>query len=69
MRIKILGDCYYCIAGLNDKNKDHAQNCVEMGLQMINVIKYAIESYVCDYSCTSFNDAGLLVVRHLMTLV
>ncbi|XP_019862822.1 PREDICTED: adenylate cyclase type 2-like [Amphimedon queenslandica] len=39
MRIKILGDCYYCIAGLNDKNKDHAQNCVEMGLQMINVIK------------------------------
>lgn len=41
MRIKILGDCYYCVAGLyDDSNKDHAQNCVEMGLQMIEVIKY-----------------------------
>ena len=39
MRIKILGDCYYCIAGLYDSNKNHAQSCVEMGLQMIEVIK------------------------------
>ena len=42
MRIKILGDCYYCIAGLYDKSKDHAQHCVEMGLQMINIIKYIL---------------------------
>ena len=42
MRIKILGDCYYCIAGLYDDNKDHAQSCVEMGLQMIEVIKYGV---------------------------
>lgn len=42
MRIKILGDCYYCIAGLYDNNKDHAQSCVEMGLQMIEVIKYGV---------------------------
>ncbi|XP_019855357.1 PREDICTED: adenylate cyclase type 2-like isoform X2 [Amphimedon queenslandica] len=39
MRIKILGDCYYCVSGLYDSSKTHAQNCVEMGLQMIEVIK------------------------------
>ncbi|PFX15541.1 Adenylate cyclase type 6 [Stylophora pistillata] len=36
-RIKILGDCYYCIAGLDD-NKKHAQCAVEMGRDMISHI-------------------------------
>ena len=36
-RIKILGDCYYCIAGLDD-NKTHAQSAVEMGRDMITHI-------------------------------
>lgn len=36
-RIKILGDCYYCIAGLDD-NKAHAQCAVEMGRDMISHI-------------------------------
>ena len=36
-RIKILGDCYYCIAGL-DNNKAHAQCAVEMGQDMISHI-------------------------------
>ena len=36
-RIKILGDCYYCIAGLDD-NKKHAQCAVEMGRDMIKHI-------------------------------
>ena len=36
-RIKILGDCYYCIAGLDD-NKEHAQYAVEMGRDMIKHI-------------------------------
>ena len=49
MRIKILGDCYYCISGLpapdpDDKDKtvnnpDHAKNSVEMGLEMIDLIR------------------------------
>ena len=39
MRIKILGDCYYCVSGLYDQRPDHAACCVEMGLQMINVIR------------------------------
>ncbi|KAJ7361739.1 Adenylate cyclase type 3 [Desmophyllum pertusum] len=36
-RIKILGDCYYCIAGLDD-SKTHAQSAVEMGRDMITHI-------------------------------
>ncbi|KAM7282466.1 adenylate cyclase type 5 isoform X2 [Ixodes scapularis] len=38
LRIKILGDCYYCVSGLPDPRLDHAQCCVEMGLDMIEAI-------------------------------
>uniref|UniRef100_A0A3P8PWC0 Adenylate cyclase type 2 n=1 Tax=Astatotilapia calliptera TaxID=8154 RepID=A0A3P8PWC0_ASTCA len=30
MRIKILGDCYYCVSGLPESLPDHARNCVKM---------------------------------------
>ena len=39
MRIKILGDCYYCVSGVPDPDPEHAVNCVEMGLEMIEAIK------------------------------
>ncbi|OQR73889.1 adenylate cyclase type 6-like [Tropilaelaps mercedesae] len=38
LRIKILGDCYYCVCGLPDPRPDHAHCCVEMGLDMIEAI-------------------------------
>lgn len=38
MRIKFLGDCYYCVSGVPIKNKRHAKNCVELGLRMIRDI-------------------------------
>ncbi|KAL3220092.1 hypothetical protein MRX96_050453, partial [Rhipicephalus microplus] len=38
LRIKILGDCYYASPGLPDPRPDHAQCCVEMGLDMIEAI-------------------------------
>ncbi|XP_043950178.1 adenylyl cyclase X E-like isoform X2 [Drosophila biarmipes] len=37
-RIKFLGDCYYCVAGLSDPDPDHASNCVALGLCMIDEI-------------------------------
>lgn len=59
-RIKFLGDCYYCVAGLPDEQKaslthredgvryfqntnvdeqkDHADACVQLGLEMIGII-------------------------------
>ncbi|XP_033754490.1 adenylate cyclase type 2-like isoform X1 [Pecten maximus] len=39
MRIKILGDCYYCVCGLPIPNPNHAINCVSMGLKMIEAIR------------------------------
>ena len=39
LRIKLLGDCYYCVSGLPDPRPDHAHCCVEMGLHMIQAIK------------------------------
>jgi len=39
LRIKILGDCYYCISGAPTKRPDHAVLCVHMGLSMVEVIK------------------------------
>ncbi|XP_068097692.1 adenylate cyclase type 4 isoform X2 [Hyperolius riggenbachi] len=39
MRIKILGDCYYCVSGLPEYLPDHAKNCVQMGLDMCQAIR------------------------------
>ncbi|XP_048464592.1 adenylate cyclase type 2-like [Rhincodon typus] len=39
MRIKILGDCYYCVSGLPISLPNHAKNCVKMGLDMCEAIK------------------------------
>lgn len=43
LRIKILGDCYYCISGAPTERRDHAVLCVHMGLSMVEAIKYARE--------------------------
>ncbi|OWR44922.1 putative Adenylate cyclase type [Danaus plexippus plexippus] len=40
LRIKILGDCYYCISGAPLERPDHAVLCVHMGLSMVKAIKY-----------------------------
>lgn len=43
LRIKILGDCYYCISGAPEERPDHAVLCVHMGLSMVEAIKYVRE--------------------------
>ncbi|XP_049854245.1 adenylate cyclase type 8 isoform X4 [Schistocerca gregaria] len=40
LRIKLLGDCYYCVSGLPKARADHAHCCVEMGLHMIKAIQH-----------------------------
>lgn len=40
LRIKILGDCYYCICGLPDYREDHAACSIMMGLAMVDAISY-----------------------------
>ncbi|GFU26457.1 hypothetical protein NPIL_393721 [Nephila pilipes] len=44
LRIKILGDCYYCVSGLPEPRSDHAHCAVEMGLDMIDVIASVVEA-------------------------
>uniref|UniRef100_A0A8C1DSA2 Adenylate cyclase type 7 n=1 Tax=Cyprinus carpio carpio TaxID=630221 RepID=A0A8C1DSA2_CYPCA len=44
MRIKILGDCYYCVSGLPVSLPNHAKNCVKMGLDMCEAIKQVREA-------------------------
>ncbi|XP_043650672.1 adenylyl cyclase X E-like isoform X3 [Drosophila teissieri] len=38
-RIKFLGDCYYCVAGLGQPDPDHAKMAVSLGISMIANIK------------------------------
>ena len=38
LRIKLLGDCYYCVCGIPDARPDHAHCCVELGVDMIDAI-------------------------------
>ncbi|KAL7031447.1 hypothetical protein ACKWTF_007015 [Chironomus riparius] len=44
LRIKILGDCYYCVSGLPEARTEHAKNTVEMGLDMIEAIHAVVEA-------------------------
>ncbi|PBC32829.1 Adenylate cyclase type [Apis cerana cerana] len=39
LRIKFLGDCYYCVSGVPTPNSQHAKSCVDLGLDMIKIIK------------------------------
>ncbi|XP_050335093.1 adenylyl cyclase X E isoform X2 [Bactrocera neohumeralis] len=39
LRIKFLGDCYYCVAGVPLPNEYHARSCVYLGLRMIKDIR------------------------------
>ncbi|XP_015803447.2 adenylate cyclase type 3 [Nothobranchius furzeri] len=48
LRIKILGDCYYCICGLPDFREDHAACSIRMGLSMVEAISYVREKTKTD---------------------
>ncbi|KAM9836956.1 adenylate cyclase type 4 [Aulostomus maculatus] len=50
LRIKILGDCYYCVSGLPDPIPTHASNCVQMGLDMCTAISKLREATGVDIS-------------------
>lgn len=39
LRIKFLGDCYYCVSGVPEPNPHHARSCVDLGLRMIRDIR------------------------------
>ncbi|XP_017108635.2 adenylyl cyclase X E-like isoform X1 [Drosophila bipectinata] len=48
MRIKFLGDCYYCVAGLQQPDPQHAKLAVSLGISMIANIKEVREERQLD---------------------
>uniref|UniRef100_A0A1I7RZD0 adenylate cyclase n=1 Tax=Bursaphelenchus xylophilus TaxID=6326 RepID=A0A1I7RZD0_BURXY len=48
MRIKILGDCYYCVCGLPEPRADNAYWAVKMGMDMIHTIELVRDLYGVD---------------------
>jgi adenylate cyclase 2 len=68
LRIKILGDCYYCVSGLPVSRPSHARNCVNMGLDMIEAIRDVREATGVDVDMrigvhTGFVLSGVLGLR------
>ncbi|KAH8276432.1 hypothetical protein KR018_011766, partial [Drosophila ironensis] len=47
-RIKFLGDCYYCVAGMQDNSPDNAKCAVDLGIAMIANIKEVRKEYNLD---------------------
>ena len=60
-KISTLGDCYYCVAGCPIATKDHAFNCVEMGLDMVEQIK--------EFDGDTKNDVDMRVGVHTGTVL
>ncbi|XP_043551154.1 adenylate cyclase type 3 [Chiloscyllium plagiosum] len=52
LRIKILGDCYYCICGLPDNRDDHAACSIHMGLAMVDAISRV---HISESTCNCLN--------------
>lgn len=61
MRIKILGDCYYCVSGLPNPNPNHAINCVNMGLRMIDAIREVREATGVDVDMRIGVHSGMVL--------
>jgi len=44
VRVHLLGDCYFAVCGVPDSRPDHAKCCVELGVDVVDVIKYVLLS-------------------------
>lgn len=49
-RIKLLGDCYYCVSGMPKETPDHAENCINMGLAIIQATQPVSVKFNADVS-------------------
>ena len=74
MRIKILGDCYYCVSGLPVSRPSHAVNCVNMGLAMISAIRQG-KHYIITRAASPVHCYDIIVIdcyyyyKHQLLLV
>ena len=58
LRIKILGDCYYCVSGIPINRPNHADMAVQMGINMIEAIRSV-------FYTNATNPKGVLLTIHL----
>lgn len=61
MRIKLLGDCYYCVSGMPAYDARHAANCVRMGLDMIRIIRSVREARDVDVDMRIGVHSGMVL--------
>lgn len=61
LRIKLLGDCYYCVSGVPDYVESHALNCVRMGLEMVLIIKTIREEQELDVDMRIGVHSGMVL--------
>lgn len=72
LRIKLLGDCYYCVSGLPEPRQDHAHCTVEMGLDMIDAIAYVyFKSYynICSFYKINFSSKLWVTILSICKLI
>ncbi|XP_046910110.2 adenylate cyclase type 2-like [Dermatophagoides farinae] len=60
LRIKLLGDCYYCVSGLPIPDSNHAWNCVRMGIDMIKIINEIRKSKNIDINMRIGINSGMV---------
>ncbi|KAH8329073.1 hypothetical protein KR074_003408, partial [Drosophila pseudoananassae] len=60
-RIKFLGDCYYCVAGITEADPDHAKNSVDLGFAMISHIQEIRKIYNVDINMRIGVHSGLIL--------
>lgn len=61
LRIKLLGDCYYCVSGVPEFDPFHAKNCVEMALEMISIIRSVREERDVDVDMRIGIHSGMVL--------
>ena len=61
LRIKLLGDCYYCVSGVPVFDPNHAINCVLMGLEMIDIIRGVKEERFVDVNMRIGIHSGMVL--------
>lgn len=61
LRIKLLGDCYYCVSGVPDHDENHVMNTIDQGLEMIKIIKSVAEEREVDVNMRIGIHSGMVL--------
>lgn len=60
-KIKTIGDCYMAVAGIPEKQSDHAEIIIKLGIEMLEIIRNFNEKYSMDLSIRIGLNSGEVV--------